>query len=125
MNLSKYRDTASRFVGSAGSDFDLAVLDAINSVIQDLNTQCGLSLDEVEDFEQDYDLDDSKYGRAIRDGIQYYIQQSGTWAKESDIPKAYGRYKRSLDLAHYHALTDADPDSGTPSGEWSSETESL
>lgn len=119
MNLSAIRDSASRFIGSAGTEFDLACLSAMNSVVSDLRTQCFLDLPEVDAFDVAYDLDEQKYSRAMRDGVLYYIQLSGEWSKESDIPKAYGRYQRSLALAQYHAITDLNPEVGTEAGNWS------
>lgn len=118
MNLLVYRDQISQLIGASGAQFDNAVIDAINSVISDINTYCFQNLDFVDDFEEDYPLDEKKYGRAMRDGISYYVQHYGTWVREPNIPVAYQRYMQSLALAQYHAITDLDPDSGTPEGEW-------
>ena len=103
-----------RAVGGGGSTFTANFIQSVNDVISDMMTSTGTTITAVESLSDQVDLDNQKYYGIFRDGVLYYLQSSGEWAKEVDIPKAYSRYKIALAHAQFNYINDADVDVGFP-----------
>ena len=75
--------------------FRNAFLEAVNSVVEDINARLGISLDEVTSTDTDVDIDAAGARVVFIQGIDVYIADTGVWTIK-DPEKASRNYERSL-----------------------------
>ena len=114
VNLQEIRASVASYLGGGGEFFDDAFLRAAKRVTMDLNRQCFLSLPLPDTLTYTVDVDEGQYYQVYDDGVMYYMQLSGEWVRERNIPEASSRYNRSLAMAQFHAIDSLDPESGYP-----------
>jgi len=114
INLQVIRESVASYLGGGGAFFDDSFLRAARRVTADINRQCALSVSLPETTSAMIDLDEGSYYQSFDDGVMYYMQLSGEWVRERDIPNARARYDRSLAMSQYHAIQELDPESGYP-----------
>jgi len=114
VDLSTIRESVASYLGGGGSSFDASFLRAARRVTADINRQCFLEIPLPESTSASVSLDEYKFYQVYDDGVMYYMQLSGEWVRERDIPNAMQRYQRSLAMAQYHAVQDLNPESGYP-----------
>lgn len=96
----------------AGPSFEILFVRAVNRVTSDVNSRCGTNLQFIESASDQLDLEESKYLPVYEDGVLYYMQKTGEFAKKSDRDRG-GDYVSSMALAQYHSIED---DSSIKSG---------
>jgi hypothetical protein len=114
INLQVIHESVASYLGGGGSSFDASFLRAARRVTADINRQCFLELPLPSSTSAMIDLDEGMYYQAYDDGVMYYMQLSGEWVRERDIPNAAQRYQRSLAMSQYHAVQELDPPAGYP-----------
>lgn len=117
VRLAEIRESVASYLGGGGDRFDDAFLRAAKRVTSDINRQCFLSIDLPTTNDAQIALDEGQYYQVYDDGILHYMQMSGEWVKERNMPESYRRYKLSLANAQYHALEEQSPDVGYPERE--------
>jgi len=114
VNLQVIHESVASYLGGGGSSFDGSFLRAARRVTSDINRQCFKDISLPSSTSSNIDLDEVSYYQVYDDGVMYYMQLSGEWVRERDIPNARSRYERSLAMAQYHSIQDLNPESGYP-----------
>jgi hypothetical protein len=83
-------------------------------VTADINRDCFLNLDPPETVTYSVPVGEGQYYKVYDDGVMYYMQLSGEWVRERNIPEALQRYRRSMALAQYEQIQINEPESGYP-----------
>jgi hypothetical protein len=114
INLQVIYESVASYLGGGGPSFDSSFLRAARRVTADINRQCSLEVPLPSSTSARIDLDEGAYYQSYDDGVMYYMQLSGEWVRERDIPNAKSRYERSLAMSQYHAVQELNPESGYP-----------
>ena len=114
VDLQVIRESVSSYLGGGGTYFDDAFLRACKRVTADINRQCFLTLDLPDSPTYQVPVEEDQFYQVYDDGVMFYMQLSGEWVRERNVPEAQARYQRSLAMAQYHAIQTAEPESGYP-----------
>jgi len=101
-----FEDAKYSYNGS-GPTFNALFIRAVNRVTSDVNRQCGLTVEFVEDVSAEIDLDNTQHMGTYLDGVSYYIQKTGEFSKKPD-EKKQREYERSLAMSQYHVINGDD-----------------
>jgi|DEB0MinimDraft_10_1074344.scaffolds.fasta_scaffold00610_9 hypothetical protein len=114
VDLQEIKDSVASYLGGGGSFFDDAFLRACKRVTADINRDCFQTLDLPQTVTYSVPVDEARYYKVYDDGVMYYMQLSGEWVRERNIPEALQRYRRSMALAQYEQIQENEPESGYP-----------
>lgn len=114
VDLQEIKGSVASYLGGGGAFFDDSFLKAVKRVTSDINRDCFLDLDLPQSTTYSVPVDEGRFYKVYDDGVMYYMQLSGEWVRERDVPEALQRYRRTMALAQYEQLREDNPESGYP-----------
>jgi hypothetical protein len=113
INLQELKDRLGRELMASGETFEADFVSAAKDVSSDLHRLgFAISGDDVDGLDE-LDLDYDTCYPAYRDGILYFLQRLGVYAKKAEV-NYKATYDQSLAMAQCDKIQADDPETGVP-----------
>lgn len=117
INLQELKDRLGRELMASGEAFEADFISAAKDVASDLkrDAQQSISGEDIDGLDE-VDLDYDRCYGAFRDGILYYLQRLGVYAKKAEV-NYKANYDHALAMAQCDQIQEDDPETGVPERE--------